>query len=154
MGNLYKTTERNRNGWISRLRDGCELVCPKNGAGLYCLSDSFSLLYPLLLYFSLLSLSSPPFPIFFLWALLSHTFGVHMAPDGSPVLNSICPLAPTTDQESTSQSLILILGTRRLCLTQIILLNQGPQTMSLDSQWLTPLGSGVCPGSVNCDPQN
>lgn len=153
MGNLYKNTERNRNGWISRFQDGCELVSPENGAGLYCLSNSLFLLKPLLLYFSLLPLSSPSLPIFF-WALLSHIFGVQMAPDGSPVLNSLCPLAPITDQESTSQSLILIFGTRRLLLTQIILLNQGPQTMSLDSQWLTPLGSGVYPGSVNCDLQN
>lgn len=46
MGNLYKNTERNRNVWMSRLQDGCGLVGPENGTGLYCLSNSFSLLHP------------------------------------------------------------------------------------------------------------
>lgn len=46
MGNLCKNTERNRNVWISRLQDGCGLGRPENGTGLYCLSNSFSLLHP------------------------------------------------------------------------------------------------------------
>lgn len=111
MGNLYKNTERN--GRINGLQDGCELVSSENGVRLYCLSNSFPSFIPLLLYLSLLSLLSPSFPISCLWTLLCHIFDVQIAPDGSPVLNSLCPLAPTTDQESTSCSLILILGTRR-----------------------------------------
>lgn len=78
MGNSCKNTERNRNGWISRFQDGCELVSPKKGAGLYCLSNSFSLLLYFfctsLCYLYLVLLASV-LPLSFIFSYLWCVFG-------------------------------------------------------------------------------
>ena len=68
-----------------RLQDGCEWVNSEKGAGLSCISSSTPLLPPYL--------------------FLSVIFTQSLLPHGSPVLNSCCSLAHTTDQKPSSQSL-------------------------------------------------
>lgn len=94
----------------------------------------------LLICFSLLFLSSLYFPPssehYFLvpsvwkWSQMAPLTSLFMLPAQHLELTRNLPL----------HILVLVLGTKRFWLTQFMLLNQGTQTMSLASQWISPLG--------------
>lgn len=144
-------TERNWNGWISRLQDGFELVSSENGAGP---------LLPLQLFLPPLSPPSLLLSVIFIQSFLpnilplSFTLSYLWCVNGPGWLP--CP------QLSMSIGTYNWLGTylwisysnswdKKTLVDPDHPLNQGPQTISLGSQWLTLLGSGVHPGSINCD---